>query len=50
MIEFSSDGMWDEHIKSLVVQNKQKLGDPYQVLHNFALDKRTHMHILKAVL
>ena len=30
-IEFSSDGLWDKHIKSLVyiVCNKQKLGGLY---------------------
>ena len=50
MIEFSSDRIWDERIKSLVVQNMQKLGDLYRVLHDFAFDKRTLMHILKALL
>ena len=29
-IEFSSDGLWDKHIKSLVVHNKQKLGGLYR--------------------
>ena len=25
-VEFSSDGSWDKHIKSLIVRNRQKLG------------------------
>ena len=49
-IEFSSDGSWDKHIKSLITRNRQKLGGLYRVLHNFALDLRTHRHILMAVL
>ena len=49
-VEFSSDGSWDKHIKSLIVRNRQKLGGLYRVLHNFALDLRTRRHILMAVL
>ena len=49
-IEFSADGSWDKHIKSLVVHNKQKWGGLYQVLHNFALDLKTCRHILMGVL
>ena len=49
-IEFSSDGSWDKHIKSLIIRNRQKLGSLYRVLHNFALDLRTRRHILMAVL
>ena len=32
------------------MHNKQKLGALYRVLHHFALDIRTHTHILMAVL
>ena len=39
-VEFSSDGSWDKHIKSLIMHNRQKLGGLYQVLHNFAFDLR----------
>ena len=49
-IEFSSDGSWDKHNKSLIVRNKQKLGGLYRVLCNFALDLITCRHILMAVL
>ena len=49
-VEFSSDGSWDKHIKFLIMRNRQKLGGMYRVLHNFALDLRTHRHILMAVL
>ena len=49
-VEFSSDGSWDKHIKSLIMRNRQKLGGLYRVLHNFSLDLRTHRHILMAVL
>ena len=49
-VEFSCDGSWDKHIKSLIVCDRQKLGGLYRVLHNFALDLRTHKHILMAVL
>ena len=49
-IEFSSDGSWDKHIKSLVVCNRQMLGGLYHILHNLALDLRTRRHILVAVL
>ena len=35
-VEFSSDGSWKKHTKSLVVHNKQKLGILYPVLHHFA--------------
>ena len=49
-VEFSSDGSWDKHIKSLIVRNWQKLGGLYRVLHNFSLDLRTGRHILMAVL
>ena len=49
-IEFSSNGSWDKHIKSLIICNKQKLGGLYHVLHNFALDLRTRRHIFMAVL
>ena len=48
--EFSSDGSWNKHIKSLVVHYKQKFVGLYQVLHNLALVLRTHRHILMAVL
>ena len=34
-VEFSSDGSWDKHIKSLIMRNRQKLGGLYRVLHNF---------------
>ena len=37
-VEFSTDGAWDKHIKSIVVHNKQRLGGFNRVLHNFALD------------
>ena len=49
-IEFSRDGSWDKHIKSLIIRNRQKLGGLYRVLHNFALDLTTRRHILMAVL
>ena len=49
-VEFSSDGSWDKHIKSLIMHNRQKLGGMYRVLHSFALDLRTRRHILMAVL
>ena len=32
------------------MRNKQKLGGLYRVLHNFALDLRTHRHMFMAVL
>ena len=49
-VEFSSDGSWDKHIKSLIVRNRQKLGGLYRVLHNFSLDLTTRRHILMFVL
>ena len=49
-IEFSSDGSWDKHIKSLITRNRQKLSGMYRILHNFDLDLRTRRHILMAVL
>ena len=49
-IEFSSDGSWDKHIKSLITRNRQKLGGLYRVLHNYGLDLRARRHILMAVL
>ena len=49
-VEFSTDGSWDKHIKSIIVHNRQKLGGLYRVLHNFSLDLRTRRHILMAVL
>ena len=49
-VEFSSDGSWDKHIKSLIMRNRQKLGGMYRILHNFALDLRTRRHIFMAVL
>ena len=49
-VEFSSDGSWDRHIKSLLIRNRQKLGGLYRVLHNFALDLKTRRHIFMAVL
>ena len=49
-IEFSSDGSWNKHIKSLITRNREKVGGLYKVLHNFALDLTTCRHILTAVL
>ena len=49
-IEFSSNGSWDTYIKSFIIHIKQKLGGLYRVLHNFALDLRTHRHVFMAVL
>ena len=49
-VEFSSDGSWDKHIKSLLVCNMKKLGGLYRVLHNFSLNLTTRRHILMAVL
>ena len=45
-----SDWSWDTHIKSLVVCKKQKIGNWFRNLHNFAFDLRTHRHVLMAVL
>ena len=50
VIKFSSDGSWDEHIKSLITRNIQKLGGLYKVLRNLSLDLRTRRHILMAML
>ena len=49
-VEFSTNGLWDAHIKSLMICNKQKLGGLYQILHNYALDLQTCKHIFMAIL
>ena len=50
MVEFSSEGSWDKHIKSLVVHNRRKLGGVCRVLHCFASDLKICGHIFMAVL
>ena len=49
-VKFSSVKIWDKHTKSLVIHNKQELNGLYWVLHNFAVDYRTHRHVLMALL
>ena len=49
-VEFSSDGLWDKHIKSLVVSGRQKLGALYRILHNYALDISSRKHVFMSIL
>ena len=49
-IEYSSDGSWDKHIKTLITCKRQKLGGLHTDLYNFALDLRTPRHILMGVI
>ena len=49
-VEFSNNGLWDKHIKFLLIRNKQKLGSLYRILHNHALDLKSRKHILMSIL
>ena len=49
-VEFSSNGLWDKHIKSSVTRNKQELRALYWVLHNYLLDLRSRKNIFMSLL
>ena len=49
-VEFSTNGLWDKHIKSFIAHNKQKLRALYWISHNYSLDSRSRKNIFMSIL